>query len=241
MSGKHYDAGFYSDREGTLKSAEILAPMIEKAVAPKSIVDIGCGLGEFLAAFNTLGITDVLGIDGPWVNKESLKINPANFETGDLEKPIKKQRKYDLVISSEVAEHIHEHASDTFVASLASLGDVVVFSAAIPLQGGTYHVNEQWPQYWAEKFAVHDFVGIDYLRPKIWTNPGIKFWYKQNLLVFVKKETLDNYPLLKAEYVENGELLPLVHPVIFSFYASSYRKMTGWVPKWMKFIIRKFR
>ena len=53
----------------------------------------------------------------------------------------------------------------TFVASLARHGDAVLFSAAIPFQGGAGHVNEHWPSYWAADFAVHGFVAVDTIRP----------------------------------------------------------------------------
>jgi len=40
-------------------------------------------------------------------------------------------------------------------AALVKAAPVVLFSAAIPLQGGTEHVNEQWQSYWAKLFAEH--------------------------------------------------------------------------------------
>ena len=69
----------------------------------------------------------------------------------------------------EVAEHIPPECADIFVESLTwGLAPVIMFSAAVPGQGGTLHLNEQWPAYWASKFAQHGYVLIDCLRPQLW-------------------------------------------------------------------------
>lgn len=240
MSSNQYGDQFYSNRGGTLISAQHIVPLVREYVPVSSAVDIGCGLGEFLKVFSETGTSRVLGVDGPWVKPEKLLIKPEEFIEADLTKPFTNPNKFDLVISCEVGEHLHDSASATFVKTLTDLGNVVLFSAAIPLQGGTYHVNEQWPAYWEEKFKQQGFVAIDCFRLTIWNNPEIRFWYKQNLVMFVRKETLDNYPKLKALYDPNKTLLPLVHPHIFGFYATNYRRLTKWIPSWMKSVVKKF-
>jgi SAM-dependent methyltransferase len=235
-----YTDKFYSNREGTLTSARHIVPLILQYLPVKSVVDIGCGLGEFLNVFAENGATKVLGVDGPWVKRDRLLIRPEDFLEADLTKPFQQSQPFDLAISCEVGEHLPEPSADTFVKSLTGLGNVVLFSAAIPLQGGTFHVNEQWPEYWATKFEACGFVAIDCLRLAIWNNPEIRFWYKQNLLLFVRQESLANYPALRAQYEPGKPVLPLVHPHIFGFYARSYRKITGWVPSWAKGILKTF-
>lgn len=176
-----------------LKSPNIIVPELIKIVNPKSVVDIGCGLGTFLKVFKSNGVDDVLGIDGAWVNKELLykNISESEFIECDLEKQIKLKQQYDLVICLEVAEHLSENAADTFVQSLVNAGSVVVFSAAIPEQGGQNHINEQWLSYWEEKFSKHNYVIHDILRPIFWDHPEVFWWYKQNMVLFVA----DNHPL----------------------------------------------
>lgn len=240
MNGKYYDSDFYSGRDTTMLSAEEMTPIIMETFHPKSAVDVGCGLGEFLHALEKAGVEEVLGIDGPWVDTNALRISLENFKTADLEKPLNYDRKYDIVISSEVAEHISERSADVFVKSLTNLGDVILFSAAIPLQGGTFHVNEQWPQYWANKFYKENFLAIDYIRPKIWNNEKIKFWYKQNLIVFINKDCLSKYPEVEKEYNSSNIILPLIHPIPFNFYAKNYLRITKLIPKPVKFLLKKF-
>lgn len=157
------------------------------------LLTLGSGLGTILNVFKNNSVDDVLGIDGAWVNKELLykNISESEFIECNLEKQIKLNQQYDLVISLEVAEHLSENAADTFVQSLVNAGSVVVFSAAIPHQGGQNHINEQWLSYWEEKFSKHNYVIHDILRPIFWDHPEVFWWYKQNMVLFVA----DNHQL----------------------------------------------
>src|SRR5690606_16087480 len=134
------------EEKHNLIAPSIIAPYVFKEVRPKSVVDVGCGLGTFLRAFKDLGVKDVYGLDGPWVRRDLLYkyIEEGEFEEADLEKPIEVTRRFDLAISLEVAEHLSEARADGFVADLGKLSDNILFSAAIPGQGGDHHINEQW-------------------------------------------------------------------------------------------------
>ena len=119
-----------------------------------------------------MGVNDVLGIDGSWVNKDLLHkyINPEEFLEHNLEKKIKLDKKYDLVLSLEDAEHLDKDSADVFVQNLVNSGNLILFSAAIPNQGGQNHINEQWLTYWEEKFAKYNYVIQDIIRPIFWNN-----------------------------------------------------------------------
>lgn len=161
-----------------------------RLLSPESVVDIGCGTGTFLNVFRSLGVTDVLGIDGAWANKDLLyeNINPGEFLECDLESKIILNKQYDLVLSLEVAEHVSDKSADLFVESLVNAGKMIVSSAAVPYQGGQNHINEQWLTYWEEKFAKHNYVIHDILRPIFWDNPDVSLWYKQNMVLLAPKE-----------------------------------------------------
>lgn len=173
-----------------LKDPNIIIPVIIKLLNPKSVVDIGCGLGTFLNVFKRLGVNDVLGIDGPWINKDLLHkyIKPEEFLEQDLEKNIKLDKKYDLVVSLEVAEHISKDSADIFVQNLVNSGTLILFSAAIPYQGGQNHINEQWLTYWEEKFAKHNYIIHDIMRPIFWDKTEIRWWYKQNMVLITPED-----------------------------------------------------
>ena len=182
MSSKYIHREFVHNT----KSPDEIVPELIKLFNPKSVADIGCGIGTFLHLFKKHGVEEVIGIDGSWTNRELLHkyIEPQEFIEADLEQPIRLEKKYDLVLSLEVAEHLAPSVAETFVQSLVNSGNIIVFSAAAPLQGGQNHLNEQWLSYWKEKFARHGLKCFDILRPLFWDNPKIDWWYKQNMVLF---------------------------------------------------------
>jgi hypothetical protein len=178
---------------------------------PRSVADIGCGTGLWLSIFIQSGVADVQGVDGKWVDPTMLHIPKAAFCSVDLEKPLKLGRRFDLVLSLEVAEHLPATSAATFIKSLVELGDMVAFSAAIPHQGGTHHINEQWSDYWVRLFADHGYVPIDCLRPHIWHNEQVSWWYRQNMLLFVEAARLKASVHLSG-IATNNPVHSLVHP-----------------------------
>ena len=188
---KHYDAGFYAEqRDASRRSADLMVPLLFDRLKPQSVLDIGCGVGHWLKAFESAGCPVVHGLDGPWVEKGSLAIRPDQFTALDFASAPRPYRpelpndRYDLVTSFEFVEHVHPEVADALVELMTRLGRVVVVGGAAPLQGGTHHVNEQWPAYWAEKFAARGYVACDFIRPVLWEEEGIMPWYRQNTICY---------------------------------------------------------
>lgn len=203
--------------QGAWRSARQVVPLVLELSRPSSVIDVGCGVGIWLSVFKELGIKDCMGIDGDYVDRSSLEILLDEFQPFDLENSLALGRTFDLVVSLEVAEHLPEECAETFVDSLTRLGDVILFSAAIPLQGGTHHVNEQWPDYWATHFLNRGYAPIDCLRKRFWRNDDVEWWYVQNILFFVKKSSLSNYPHLSTGYYDAAlDQLSLVHPRLYT-------------------------
>jgi len=209
-----YDKKFFDAMPGTTaSSARIIVPLVLDAIHPRSVVDVGCGAGTWLAAWREHGVEDILGVDGPWVKPNQLQIPADRFRSADLVQPLDLNRTFDLVMSLEVAEHLPATAAATFVETLTRLGPVVLFSAAIPLQGGRHHLNEQWPEYWADLFEKRGFVAVDGIRKRIWENPGVEAYYAQNILLFCERGMLATNVFLKQEYAFTARTqLALVHP-----------------------------
>jgi hypothetical protein len=205
----------YTHNEAThnMTAARIIAPLISTFIAPTCVVDFRCGLGTWLRAFKEIGSAEILGLDGKWCNKNLLlkNITEQEFKTVDLEEPIVLEKTYDLVISLEVAEHLSEKKADLFVQSLVNAGKVILFSAAIPKQGGINHINEQWNAYWKAKFAQHQYCFHDIIRPQIWNNPDIEWWYKQNMFVVAHKDISFPQELEDLSFKN----FDLVHPELF--------------------------
>lgn len=185
-----YNAKFYrTSNAGAGSSARACAPLIAELLRPASAVDVGCGQGEWLAALVTQGVADVQGIDGGHVTDEQLIISPDRFTRHDLTQPLNVSRRFDVALSLEVAEHLPARRAPGFVADLVRLAPAVVFSAAVPGQGGIHHVNEQWPWYWQELFAGHGYVRLDPFRHVIWKHPDVAVYYQHNLFLFVDPTT----------------------------------------------------
>ena len=187
---KLYDDKFYDEqRSGSLLAAKTILPLIFQIYTPNSVIDVGCGIGTWLAAFKELvQNARVLGLDGEY-NKGRLLIAADEFIGCNLEDPLPSfSSKFDLVISLEVAEHLSSERAFSFVKELTELGDIVLFSAACPGQGGKNHVNEQWHEYWIKLFEEEKFFTVDWIRPQIMNYLDIPAHYRSNILLFVCKE-----------------------------------------------------
>lgn len=189
-----YSPAFYAGQvQGSISSAGRVVPLIIEILHPSSVLDVGCGLGGWLAEFSQAGCR-VLGVDGNYIEQSSLKIPRESFVSADLDQcaqdghiPGLTGQRFSLCLSLEVAEHLEAERADNFVQLLTRYSDRVLFSAAIPHQGGSHHVNEQWPDYWITRFAAHGYEAQDVLRPLIWEDKAIQPWYRQNLVLFVKR------------------------------------------------------
>jgi SAM-dependent methyltransferase len=204
-----YDAGFYDTiRPGTQASAAVIVPWLldRLSLDEPHVVDVGCGEGWWAQTFADHGC-DVVGIDGAYVQSSPLG---DRFVAHDLRHPIPAawRGEFDLAVSLEVAEHLPSHRAVSFVDDLCALAPIVVFSAAIPGQGGTGHINEQWPAYWAAMFNSLGYEVTGELRYRIWDDDRVENWYRQNLLV-AWDPNVSNCPLVP------GPALPLVHPVLY--------------------------
>lgn len=212
---RRYSAAFYDLRKRkSRRSARAVLPWVMELVAPRSVVDVGCGTGTWLSICREeLGLTDLRGVEGPWVRPESLEIGAGDFAAHDLTRPWQPGRTWDLVVSLEVAEHLPASAAETFVDTLTSLGDVVLFSAAIPRQGGLHHHNEQWQSYWMQQFERRGFRAVDCVRGRFWNDPHVAYWYAQNAFFYVREQRIADYPaLLQAERQYSLGRMDLVHP-----------------------------
>ncbi len=199
-------AFFQTQAPGSRQSADRIAAIIVDNLHPKSVVDLGCGVGTWLAAFQRLGVERVEGYDGDYVDRKLLQIPPESFHPIDLSAALRNGEpagSFDLAVSLEVGEHLPPAASDALVQRLTALAPAVLFSAAIPRQSGTDHINERWQSDWARMFAVHGYHPHDAIRPVVWNDPGVEPWYAQNVLLYLLEPS--PAPIL----------LDLVHPKLW--------------------------
>ena len=211
--GRSYFDNF---RDSSLSSARCIVPLVLELVSPRSVIDLGCGTGVWLSAFRDAGVAEISGVDGAHVDLDQLAIPRTLFTAHDLSKPFSAPRQYDLAVSVEVAEHLPPESAPLFVESLVNLAPVVLFSAAAPHQAGKHHVNNNWPAYWSRLFAQHGYVVVDQLRFDIWEDTRIDWWYRQNIMFYVRDSRIDEWPALKEMRRRSRPTpLPIVHPEMF--------------------------
>jgi SAM-dependent methyltransferase len=179
-----YDTAFYRVEEDTaVRSAAIVLPYVLRMTKARSVIDVGCGTGGWLASAHGCEIRGVDNYDGP------LLIDETDFTHEDISAGISCAG-FDLAICLEVGEHLPESSAPALVAGLAE-ARYVLFSAAIPGQGGVQHINEQWGSWWADLFAAHGYVGSSDLRWEFWGERDVADWYRQNMLLFARRDDLE--------------------------------------------------
>jgi hypothetical protein len=187
------DTFFDHQSGGSLATARIILKELTSVIPIKSVIDVGCGVGSWLRAALDLGIERAAGLDGDYVDRGRLLIEPSLLLRCDLENDSLTQvvgtAHFDLAMSLEVAEHLSASRARSFIAEFCGLSDLFLFSAAIPGLGGTHHVNEQWPDYWASLFEEHACACFDVMRPRLWHRDECDWWYLQNILIFARRGT----------------------------------------------------
>jgi len=203
------------EKPATTYSSERVLEILFSVYKPNSVLDVGCGLGVWLKSAAKLGVSDLRGIEGEWINPALLEISPELIEVRDLEKGFDLKRKFDLVITLEVAEHLSESAADDFIASLVRHAPAVLFSAAIPFQGGDHHVNERFLPYWAAKFERYGYRPVDLIRSEIWLDESALLWLRQNVMLFAHEALIAGNERLRRASLDNRFPFTVVHPEFY--------------------------
>lgn len=137
--------------------AKAVAEILTKLYNPKSVLDLGCGTGLYLAQFKC----EKKGYDfsNSAFDPEVRQLPENEIFLADLRyvDPQWSERKSDLTICFEVVEHIGSEFADNVVENITKTSDVIVMTASPPGQAGLNHVNCQPQKYWDEKFEAKGF------------------------------------------------------------------------------------
>ncbi len=213
-----YDNHFQAYTDASSRhTAGRVAAFLRGPLALDSVLDVGCARGGWLAAWQQAGVATIQGVDGDYVDRSQLAIDQAAFRSADLATPLDLGRRFDLVQSLEVAEHIDGRYSELFVDNLVRHSNgLVLFSAAPPGQGGEFHVNEQPYGYWRGLFASHGYVAFDPVRPFLAGDQQVSFWYRYNILLYVHRDRIAALPpaLAQTRIAENAPI-PDISPLPF--------------------------
>jgi len=210
----NYTQAFYDQQSaGSYSSAKTVIETLRALMPFASVCDVGCGAGTWVKAALELGVPDAVGFDGAYA-RSSLQIPEDRFIAHHLREPLPVTCRFDLAMSLEVAEHLPRERSASFVEDLTKLAPAVLFSAAVPCQGGTAHINEQWQGFWVAEFARRGYRVFDVIRPRVWDDPTVEIWYRQNTLVFLHED----HPAtdaVRAAVAAVPAPVSMVHPGMF--------------------------
>lgn len=208
MTNNPYPDDFHAQlRAHTLVAARRILAALPAGLNRRRIAEIGCGTGTFLAAALETGSSFAYGVEGAWVQPDMLDDPAIEFRNADLEQDLSAPR-VDLVLSLDVAQRLSPGRAVGFVRDLVAMAPAVLFSAAIPGQGDSGHINEQWQSIWAELFSTHGYLAHDVVRPAIWTDEAVPAWFRQNTVLYLDPATTQALALTPTE----PALLDRVHP-----------------------------
>lgn len=183
-----YSAEWFQGHYNLQHEYRMLADAIHDNFDFETAIDVGCGVGFVMERLDEWKHV-VIGIDG---SKHAVEIAPPRIRnqiaTADITE-LEPRIKYDLVICTEVAEHMPEQHADKLVSVLCqyALGPIF-FTAATPGQGGNDHINEQPHEYWVRKFADNSFVlngaVTETMRARLADECKGMHWFGKNTLVF---------------------------------------------------------
>jgi SAM-dependent methyltransferase len=193
-----------------MDAPSLIFPIINNIYNPKSVLDVGCGLGTWLKVVSSQNIEDFLGIDGIEVEGKNFFVPKSKFQQQDLRTNWSLGRKFDLALCLEVAEHLPSDSCTNIIRSLTTHSNTIIFSAACPYQPGQGHINCQWPEYWQSLFNSFGYACIDEIRPLIWNEDFPEWWYKQNVFVAKKDE---------VNAGKETRIISKIHPDLYRFHA----------------------
>lgn len=216
-----------AERDKRRGHAKGVADLLARYHKPKTVIDLGCGKGFFLAAMAQAGAVVTHGVDGPWVKDTQTEIAKEHYTIHNLENPYRLGVTYDLCACLEVAEHVSVGRSEGLVDEITALSDYVLFSAAIPGQRGKGHINCQWQESWAKRFAARGFRCYDPFRRRLAGIPKMAPWFIQNLLFFVREGAYVAGALEEHEIPPEGAsyVLPTFHQKKLNFLNGQVRDL----------------
>lgn len=151
----------YIRNEAWLAFFQGIADRLIEDIQPKTVLDAGCALGFLVEGFRNRGI-EAWGVDISEYAIASVHESIREFcSVGSVTEPF--ARKFDLIVTIEVAEHLQPVLSNQMIANLCAHTDDIIFTSTPFDYKETTHFNVQPPEVWSREFARHGFFrDVDY-------------------------------------------------------------------------------
>jgi cyclopropane fatty-acyl-phospholipid synthase-like methyltransferase len=153
-----------------------------KSEKASRVVDFGCGMGNYVKAFQENDI-NAIGFDG---NPNTPALTNNLCDILDLSLPVTFDKPFDWVMSLEVGEHLPKEFEDIFIKNLHNNNTRgIVLSWAVKGQGGHGHVNEQNNDYIKLKICSLGYMN-DIVAENIMRQSSSYWWFRNTMMVFRK-------------------------------------------------------
>lgn len=151
-----------------------------RAESASSVVDLGCGMGNYVRHFRKAGLT-ADGFDG---NPATPQLSKGGCRVLDLSVVADVPSPYGWVMSLEVGEHLPKAYEDAFMENLHRHNACgMVLSWALVGQGGTGHVNEQNNDYVKAKICAKGYAN-DVEAEQLLRKASRFSYFKKTIMVF---------------------------------------------------------
>jgi SAM-dependent methyltransferase len=145
----------YQRSEAWLAMFDYVSNQILREMNPGSVLDAGCALGLLVESLRSKGV-DAYGMDISEYAIENVHPSVKPFcWVGSITNPL--PRRFDLIITIEVLEHLPPDQCETAIINLCQASDDILFSSTPFDYKESTHFNVQMPEYWAEAFARQGF------------------------------------------------------------------------------------
>lgn len=230
-----YDSSFFDHTTRvSLDSARKVVAVVQRILPVTSVLDVGCAQGAWLSVWRDHGVADYAGLDGDYVDRARMMVDPARFTAHDLAQPFALGRRFDLAQSVEVAEHLPASRAEGFVADLTAHANAVLFSAAPPGQGGENHIHEMPYEYWRDLFAARGYALYDCLRPLLRDDEAVAPWYRHNAFLFLNDEAAKAVdPYAQMFRVADGAPIVDVSSPVYRARKQVIRRLPFWATQWL--------
>ena len=234
-----HSQSYFNTFPDSTEAAELIVPLVLDVVdLPRSVVDLGGGVGTWSRAFKRHGVNKVTCIDSGSIDRSELLVSENEFMGADLSASIPAPIDSDLAVSLEFAEHVPAQRSSQIVEFLTSSASIVLFSAAIPGQFGPGHINEQPAGYWRKLFREYGYRHHDVIRPRIICRREVPFWYRQNLSIYANEESSKTIEARSIRYGEIPDDFELIHEQVLDTYRS---KIPLGLRRWLRMFPSAFK
>ena len=127
-----------------------IADAIVSRIQPTSVLDAGCAMGFLVEALRDRGV-EAYGVDISEYAIAAVRedIRPHCW-VGSITEEL--PRRYDLIVTIEVLEHLDETSGRDALANLARHSDDILFSSSPDDLEEATHANVRPTEYWAQRF-----------------------------------------------------------------------------------------